>query len=49
MVCELMFGKSLNLVETPDAYHDLMQSVDRFSAITWLSMELPSLNHVLTQ
>jgi hypothetical protein len=38
MVCELMFGKSLNLVDVPDAYHDLLRCVDRFSAITWPSM-----------
>ncbi|KAJ5499101.1 Cytochrome P450 [Penicillium expansum] len=47
MVCELMFGKSLNLVETPDAYHDLMQSVDRFSAITWLKMHFPIINNIV--
>ncbi|KAJ5158333.1 Cytochrome P450 [Penicillium coprophilum] len=47
MVCELMFGKSLNLAETPDAYHDLMQSVDRFSAITWPKMHFPVINSVI--
>jgi hypothetical protein len=42
MVCQLLFGKSLGLLDTPgveaDHYHPLMRSVDKFTGITWLSM-----------
>jgi len=41
MVCQLLFGKSLGLLDTlgveADHYHPLMQSVDKFTGITWLS------------
>ncbi|KAL4887211.1 cytochrome P450 [Aspergillus karnatakaensis] len=47
MVCELMFGKSLNLADNPDKYHDLLQSVDRFSAITWPKQYFPIINKLI--
>ncbi|KAL4903792.1 hypothetical protein BDW74DRAFT_179380 [Aspergillus multicolor] len=47
MVCELMFGKSLNLANNPDNYHDLLQSVDRFSAITWPKQYFPIINKLI--
>ncbi|KAB8069486.1 cytochrome P450 [Aspergillus leporis] len=44
----LMFGKSLNLVDVPDAYHDLLRCVDRFSAITWPKVHFPVINTIVT-
>ncbi|RDW75369.1 trichodiene oxygenase-2 [Coleophoma cylindrospora] len=52
MVCHLLFGRSLGLLDTPgteaDHYHPLMRSVDKFTGITWLRIYYSVVNWVIS-